>query len=266
LPEHPFDNGHLGIRDELLAPFPRTLEIVKTELAEVREEYATPGRTEKFTQLRKSIAEHMAKSWREIPHSFTRLEVDATRFLETRGTLSQQFDIKVPIEALLIKAVIPVLQEYPHFNSTLVGDELTLHDRYDISVAADTKDGLIVPVVHKADQLPLSKLSEALTDLIARTVERRAAPDELTGATFTVNNIGALGHVMGTSIIPYGTAAILSAGRAIEKPVVRNGKIAIAPMMEVTLSFDHRIIDGGSVQRFMKRVAENLEQPVRFLA
>lgn len=224
------------------------------------------GTTKKLTSLRKSIADHMSKSWREIPHCFARMDVDAERILETRRSLSEQFECRVPIEALVIKAVIPVLREFPEFNATLNGDELTLHDHFDIGVAADTKDGLIVPVIHGADTMRIGDLSTTLNELMGRAVERRATPDELSGATFTVNNIGALGSVMGTSIIPYGTTAILSVGRALEKAVVRHGAIRVASMMEVTLSFDHRVVDGGTTQKFMRRVGENLEQPVRFLA
>ena len=104
-----------------------------------------------------------------------------------------------------------------------------------------------------------------MLDLLPRAVQRKATPDELTGATFTVNNIGALGNISGTSIIPHGTTAILSVSRAVEKPVAIDGAVEIRPIMEVTLSFDHRAIDGGLAQRFMNRVQENLEEPVRAL-
>jgi pyruvate/2-oxoglutarate dehydrogenase complex dihydrolipoamide acyltransferase (E2) component len=100
---------------------------------------------------------------------------------------------------------------------------------------------------------------------LPRAVARKATPEELSGATFTVNNIGALGSLMGTSIIPYGTTAILSVGRAVEKAVVRDGSVAIAPVLEVSLAFDHRAIDGGLAQRFMARIRENLEEPVKAL-
>lgn len=223
------------------------------------------ARVEKLSSLRQSIADHMAKSWREIPHCFGRHEVDATRLLEARKALSDRFGFKVPIEALLIRAVIPVLKQYPHFNSTLSDDELTLHGHYHIGVAADTEDGLVVPVVRDADRLSLEQLSSTLNDLVGRAVKRKATPQELSGATFTVNNIGALGQVMGTSIIPHGTAGIVSVGRAIEKPLVRDGRIAIAPLVEITLSFDHRIVDGGAAQRFLTQIGNNLAQPVRFL-
>jgi pyruvate dehydrogenase E2 component (dihydrolipoamide acetyltransferase) len=101
--------------------------------------------------------------------------------------------------------------------------------------------------------------------LLPRAVKRKASTDELMGATFTVNNIGALGHLIGTSIIPEGTTAILSVGRAVDKPVAIDGKVEIRPVLEVSLSFDHRAIDGGLAQRFMARIRENLEEPVKAL-
>ena len=113
--------------------------------------------------------------------------------------------------------------------------------------------------------MSLREMVAAMLDLLPRAVDRKATPDELSGATFTVNNIGALGHLMGTSIIPHGTTAILSVGRAVEKPVAINGAVEIHPILEVTLSFDHRAIDGGLAQRFMNRIRENLEEPVKAL-
>jgi pyruvate dehydrogenase E2 component (dihydrolipoamide acetyltransferase) len=227
---------------------------------------ARADRREKLSMLRKSIAEHMTRSWQEIPHVFTRMEVDASRLLEARTVLTERLERKVPLEALLIKATIPALQEFPEFNAGIEGDEIILYGRYDVGVAVDTFDGLIVPVIRSADTLTFAELVDGLLSLYERTMNRRAAPDELTGNTFTVNNIGAGGHLMGTSIIPHRTTAILSVGRAEKKPVVRNDQIEIRPVMEVSLCFDHRAIDGGGSQRFMARIRENLEQPIRFLA
>lgn len=228
---------------------------------------STPGpaqaeRRQRMSMLRATIADRMTRSWQEIPHVFTRIEVDASLFLSTRKALADKLERKVPIEALLIKAVVPALKEFPQFNASVEGDEIVLHGRYDLGVAVDTDDGLIVPVVRGADLLSVEELVDRLTDLVARTMSRKASPEELSGGTFTVNNIGAGGHLMGTSIIPYGTTAILSVGRAEKRPVVSDDEIVIRPLMEVSLCFDHRVVDGGDAQRFMQRIRENLEQPV----
>ena len=225
-----------------------------------------PGERIRLSKLRTTIADRMAQSWREIPHIFTRIEVDASGLLAARRSLSDVYDRKVPVEALLIRAVLPALKAHPEFNATLEGDELVLHRHNNVSLAVDTPEGLVLPTVHSADGFSMEQLVDHVSDLLPRAVERKASTQELTGGTFTVNNIGALGDIRGTSIIPYGTTAILSVCRATEKPVVRDGEVRIRPMMEVTLSFDHRVIDGGLAQKFMNIVRLNLEDAVRLLA
>ncbi len=135
-----------------------------------------------------------------------------------------------------------------------------------MGVAVDTPDGLMVVVIRDAERLDLMALAGRLTTLAEGAKSRALAPEELTGQTFTVSNIGAVGGGLGTPIVPYGTAGILSVGRAVEKPVVRDGTIAIVPMMPLSLSYDHRIIDGGLGRRFMAMVLENLSEPTLFLA
>lgn len=228
-------------------------------------EAAEASEFEKFSMLRRTISERLSRSWREIPHVFSRMEIDATRLLVVRKALVEDLELKVPIEAILVRACLPALKEFPHFNATIVEDGIQLHKHYNIGVAADTETGLLVPVVKSADQLSFRATVDVLLDLLPRALERKATPEELTGATFTVNNIGALGHLMGSSIIPEGTTAILSIGRVVEKPIVRDGEIVARPVLEVTLSFDHRAIDGGLAQRFMARIRENLEEPAKVL-
>jgi pyruvate dehydrogenase E2 component (dihydrolipoamide acetyltransferase) len=220
---------------------------------------------EPFSMIRKTISARLSRSWQEIPHVFTRIEIDATRLLVVRKALIEELDTKIPIEAILVKACLPALKEFPAFNATVVEGGIELHQHYNIGLAADTETGLVVPVLKDADRLSLREMVAAMLDLMPRAVQRKATPEELSGGTFTVNNIGALGNISGTSIIPHGTTAILSVSRAIEKPVAVNGAVEIRPILEVTLSFDHRAIDGGLAQRFMNRIQENLEEPVKAL-
>lgn len=225
----------------------------------------TSSRFEPFSMIRKTISERLSRSWREIPHVFTRIEIDATRLLVVRKALIEELDTRIPIEAILVKACLPALREFPAFNATVVEDGIELHQHYNIGLAADTETGLVVPVLKDADRLSLREMVAAMLDLLPRAVQRKATPEELSGATFTVNNIGALGNISGTSIIPHGTTAILSVSRAVEKPVAVDGVVEIRPILEVTLSFDHRAIDGGLAQRFLNRIQENLEEPVKAL-
>ena len=225
----------------------------------------TSSRFEPFSMIRKTISARLSQSWQEIPHVFTRIEIDATRLLVVRKALIEELDTKIPIEAILVKACLPALKEFPAFNATVVEDGLELHQHYNIGLAADTETGLVVPVLKHADRLSLREMVASMLDLLPRAVQRKATPEELSGGTFTVNNIGALGNISGTSIIPHGTTAILSVSRAVEKPVAVNGAVEIRPILEVTLSFDHRAIDGGLAQRFLNRIQENLEEPVKAL-
>ena len=226
---------------------------------------ATSSQFEPFSMIRKTIAARLSQSWQEIPHVFTRIEIDATRLLVVRKALIEELDTKIPIEAILVKACLPALKEFPAFNASVVEGGLELHQHYNIGLAADTETGLVVPVLKDADRLSLREMVATMLDLLPRAVQRKATPEELSGGTFTVNNIGALGNISGTSIIPYGTTAILSVSRAVEKPVAVDGAVEIRPILEVTLSFDHRAIDGGLAQRFLNRIQENLEEPVKAL-
>jgi pyruvate dehydrogenase E2 component (dihydrolipoamide acetyltransferase) len=219
-----------------------------------------------LTKLRRTIAANMTRSWSEIPHVTTFDEVDASRLLAMRDKLGRRHDTKIPLEALIVKAVSPVLREFPEFNSSLEDDALVLHGRQDIGIAVDTPDGLLVGVIRNADRRSVLALAQEVRRLGTAAKERKLAPDELTGQTFTVSNIGAVGGGFGTPIVPAGTVAILSVGRAIDKPVAHGGRVEIAPLLPLSLSYDHRVIDGGLGRRFMAMLLENLEEPGLFLA
>ncbi len=220
----------------------------------------------RLSKLRRTIAANMVRSWSEIPHVTTFDEVDATRLLAARRALEERHGVKIPLDALVVMAVIPALRSFPEFNATLDGDELVLHGRVDVGVAVDTPEGLMVAVVRGADRLGLLDLSAEILRLADGAKERRLAPEELTGQTFTVSNIGALGGGFGTPIVPPGTTGILSVGRAVDQPVVRDGRVDVAPVMPLSLSYDHRVIDGGVGRRFIAMVLENLAEPALFLA
>ena len=193
-------------------------------------------------------------------------DVDATRLLAARRALAGRHERQIPMEALVVKALAPVLRRFREFNATLDGDELILHGSLNVGIAVDTADGLLVPTIPNVAEAGLLSLAEAVSDLGTRGKARTLAAHELSGATFTVSNFGALGGGRGTPIIPTGTTAILAVGRAEDTPVVRNGRVSIAPVMPLSLAFDHRVIDGGLGQRFVAMLVENLEEPALFLA
>jgi pyruvate dehydrogenase E2 component (dihydrolipoamide acetyltransferase) len=219
-----------------------------------------------MSRLRRTIAANMAKSWAEIPHVTTFDEVDASRLAGVREALGSRHEVKIPMEALVIKAVIPALAGFPEFNATLDGDDLILHHRHDIGIAVDTPDGLLVAVVRDAGSRPILDLATEVRRLGEGARARSLAPDELSGQTFTVSNIGAVAGGQGTPIVPYGTTAILSVGRVQDRVIAREGEPMVAPVMPLSLSYDHRVIDGAVGRRFMALVMENLEEPALFLA
>ncbi len=223
-----------------------------------------PGR-QPLSRLRRTIAANMAKSWAEIPHVTTFEDVDATRLLEVRDALGARHGTKIPIEALLIKAVVPALVEFPEFNSSIDGDDLVVHATHDIGIAVDTPEGLMVAVVRDAGSKGVLELAAEVRRLGEGAKGRTLGIDELTGQTFTVSNIGAVGGGHGTPIVPFGTTAILSVGMARPKPIVFDDDIVIAPVLPLSLSYDHRVIDGAQGRRFMALIIENLEEPALFL-
>jgi pyruvate dehydrogenase E2 component (dihydrolipoamide acetyltransferase) len=183
-----------------------------------------------------------------------------------REALGSRHDVKIPVEALVIKAVIPALDAFPEFNASLDGDELVVHQSHDIGIAVDTPDGLLVAVIRDAGALGVLDISQEVRRLGEGARTRSLTPDELSGQTFTVSNIGAVGGGQGTPIVPYGTTAILSVGRVQDKVIARDGEPVVAPVMPLSLSYDHRVIDGAQGRRFMALVIENLEEPALFLA
>lgn len=242
------------------------IELVSVDEPETVEESRVPGTHRKLSRIRRTIAANMSKSWAEIPHVTTFDSVDATRLLASKKALSGRHGTPVSLDALVVKAVLPALQSHPELAARLDGVEMVLPETIDIGVAVDTDEGLMVVVVRDPAQMSLIELSDAIRTLAERAKNRSAGPSDLTGQDFTVSNIGAVGGGFGTPIVPPGTTAILSVGRAKEQAVVRNGGIEVAPLLPLSLSYDHRLIDGGKGCRFMAMVIENLEEPTLFMA
>lgn len=224
-------------------------------------------RTVRLTATRRAIAEHMSRSWREIPHVTSFASFDAERLLEVRRALEVRHGRPVALDALMVRAVLPALRAFPEFNASLADDgELVLHGDHHIGVAIDTEGGLLVGVLRDAGRQSIMDLAGMVEGLVQASQSRSLSRQEMTGATFTLSNIGAVGGGMGTPIIPLGTTAILSIGRAIATPVVREGAIVSAMIAPLSLSYDHRVVDGAMGRRFLAMVVENLEEPALFLA
>jgi pyruvate dehydrogenase E2 component (dihydrolipoamide acetyltransferase) len=269
-------NGRVTLEDvvayaERLQQQPTAEPTTKASPASVPE--STSSETEErqpLTGLRRRIAERMERSWRSIPHATTFDELDGTALIALRQVLkpvAEQRGVRLTYMPLLVKLLIPVLKEYPIFNASLDEEkrEIVYKRSYHIGIAADSPEGLLVPVLRHADQLTLIQLAQKLEHLIAGAQKRTLALDEVAGSTFTLNNVGSFGGSSGTPIINYPEAAILAVGRLQVKAIVRNGTIVACPMMPLALSFDHRLIDGALAGKFLGRFKELVEQPQQIM-
>jgi pyruvate dehydrogenase E2 component (dihydrolipoyllysine-residue acetyltransferase) len=224
------------------------------------------GERRRMSALRRTIAANMSRSWAEIPHVTSFDEADASRLLAVRTALQNRHGVSIPIDALVIAAVVPALREVPVFNARLDGDDLVYHDRHDIGVAVNTPDGLLVAVVKDAGAKSILELAADVRRLSEQARDRSLSPSDVSGQTFTLSNTGAAGGGFGTPIIPPGTIGVLATGRAKDKPVVRNQSIDIATMMPLSFSYDHRVADGAVGRRFLAMLVENITEPALFLA
>ena len=256
----------------ILPPAP-TQEEQPAPVAEQKVERAVPARQDErqpLTGLRKRIAEHMERSWRTVPHATAFDEIDGSALVALREALkpvAEQRGVRLTYMPLLIKLLIPVLKEFPIFNASLDEEkrEIIYKRSYHIGVAADSPEGLLVPVLRDADRLTLLEIAGKLEKLIEGARKRTLSLPELSGSTFTLNNVGSFGGGSGTPIINYPEVAILAVGRLQEKAIVQQGAIIAQTMMPLALSFDHRLIDGAMSVRFLARFKELVETPQQLM-
>jgi pyruvate dehydrogenase E2 component (dihydrolipoamide acetyltransferase) len=220
--------------------------------------------------LRRTIARNMSESWRTIPHIIDWRQADASRLVAARDDLRQACpDVAAQITyvPLLVKIVATALKANPLMNASLTpeADGYVLHSRINIGIATSTPDGLLVPVVRDADQKSVPELATEIAELVALARDRRATPAQLTGGTYTVNNVGALGGTMGTPIIRSPEVGILGFGRITETVVARDGVPVVVPAITLSSVGDHRLHDGEELSAFTADVVTLIENPVRLL-
>lgn len=213
--------------------------------------------------VRKTIARRMLESKRNAPHAWTMVEADVTQLAAYRTAQKPDFKRKEGIDLtfmpFFIKAVVEGLKQYPMLNASWVDDEILVKRRIHISLAVATDEALVVPVIHDADRLSIAGLAHAVNDLAAKARSGRLTIADVEGGTFTVNNTGAFGSVLSQPIINSGQAAILSFESIVKRPVVVNDAIAIRSMINLSLSLDHRLLDGWVAGQFLKAVRQRLE-------
>ena len=223
-----------------------------------------------LTGLRKRIAEHMEHAWRTIPHATAFDEVDGSSLIALRQALqsvAEQRGVHLTYMPLLVKLLLPLLKEFPIFNASMDEErrEIIYKRSYHIGVAIAAREGLLVPVRRDADRLTLVSIAGELERLFEGARKRTLLPRELSGSTFTLNNVGSFGGGSGTPIINHPEVAILAVGRLQEKAVVHQGQIIARPMMPLALSFDHRLIDGAMASAFLARFKALVENPQQLM-
>lgn len=216
--------------------------------------------------IRKAIAKAMVKSAYTAPHVTIFDEVDVTALVAMRKEakpLAEERGVKLTYLPMIVKAVVAGLKKFPELNASIDDEkqEVIYKKYYNIGIAASTDEGLLVPVVKAADSKSIFQIAGEISDLAKKARDRKASADELKGSTFSITNIGSAGGMFFTPIINYPEVAILGVGRISEKPVVKNGEIVVGQMLHLSLSFDHRLVDGEPAQRFVNYVKQLLENP-----
>jgi 2-oxoisovalerate dehydrogenase E2 component (dihydrolipoyl transacylase) len=228
---------------------------------------APPARKDELVRIsavRRQIAEHMVRSVSTSPHAWSLREVDASRLVEYREAEKEAFrdrhGFALSYVPFFVQIVCEALMRNPYLNSTWTEDGIVLHHYVHMGIAVALPDALIVPVVRDADLKGFVDLARSINDLANRARTKALRPEDVRGGTFTLNNTGALGSVAGQSIINQPQAAILSTESIRKRPVVVNDEIVVRPIMNITMSFDHRIVDGLAASRFLDDVQEGIER------
>jgi pyruvate dehydrogenase E2 component (dihydrolipoamide acetyltransferase) len=232
---------------------------------------STPGGVvvQPLSQMRKTIARRLTESKQTVPHFYLTIDVDAQPIVDARAVLNEalaESGGKVSVNDLLIKAVAIALRRVPECNASFMGTEIHFHQVVDISVAVAVADGLVTPVVRDADKLGVVAISEQVKDLAARAKAKKLKPEEMQNGTFSISNLGMFGIENFAAVINPPEGAILAVGAVRDEPVVKNGAVVPGKRMRMTLSCDHRVVDGAVGAKFLAALKKLLEAPIGMIA
>ncbi|MBQ0139715.1 MAG: 2-oxo acid dehydrogenase subunit E2 [Kurthia sp.] len=246
-------------------------EVATTETATPKQAVASlegefPETREKMTAMRRAIAKAMVHSKQTAPHVTLMDEVDVTNLVTHRKKfkdIAAEQGIKLTYLPYVVKALVSTLRKFPEFNRSLddATNEIIQKHYYNIGIAADTERGLLVPVIKHADRKSVFAVSDEINTLAEKARDGKLAPNEMQGASCSISNIGSAGGQWFTPVINHPEVAILGIGRIAEKPVIKNGEIVGAPVLALSLSFDHRMIDGATAQNAMNHLKRLLSEP-----
>jgi pyruvate dehydrogenase E2 component (dihydrolipoamide acetyltransferase) len=223
-------------------------------------------REEPVSQMRKTIAKRLAESKFSAPHFYLTMEIDMENAIKARKAINDAVATKVSFNDLVIKAVASALRKHPKINSSWLGDKIRYNDHINIGVAVAVEEGLLVPVVRAADLKPISLIAEEVKSFAQKAKDKKLQPSDWEGNTFTISNLGMFGIEEFTAIINPPDACILAVGGIKEIPVIKNGQVVPGSRMKVTLSCDHRVVDGASGAAFLQSLKQNLENPILMIA
>ncbi len=219
-----------------------------------------------ISQMRKTIARRLSESKFTSPHFYLTMEINMDRAVEMRPKINEMAaPVKISFNDLVIKAVAASLKRHPIVNSSWLGDRIRTNHHIHIGVAVAVDEGLLVPVIRNADIKTLSEINQEVKVYAEKARNRKLQPEEMSGNTFTISNLGMFDIDEFTAIINPPDSCILAVGSIVEKPIVRNGQIVPANIMKVTLSCDHRVVDGVSGAQFLQTLKSILEEPIRLL-
>ncbi len=218
------------------------------------------------SSMRRVIASRLSESLFTAPHFYLTVEINMDKTIEMRQRVNEvAAPLKVSFNDMVVKAVAASLKKHPAINSSWLGDRIRMNHDVNIGVAVAIPEGLVVPVLRHADQKALGQINAEVRELAGRAKDMKLKPDEMSGSTFTISNLGMFDVEEFTAIINPPNSCILAVGGIIQKPIVKNGELAVGNMMKVTLSCDHRVVDGAAGAQFLQTLKNMLENPIKLL-
>jgi pyruvate dehydrogenase E2 component (dihydrolipoamide acetyltransferase) len=218
------------------------------------------------TQMRKTIAKRLGESKFSAPHFYLTVEVNMDNAMEARSQVNNTIEGKISFNDIVIKACAQALRQHPEINSSWLGDKIRINKNVNIGVAVAVEEGLLVPVIHDADYKTMQEINAEVREMAGRAKQKKLGLDEMQGNTFTISNLGMFDIDEFTAIINPPDACILAVGSIVTKPVVKNNNIVVGNVMKLTLSCDHRVVDGVKGAKFLQTLKAMLENPLRMLA
>jgi len=225
---------------------------------------------EALSQIRKAIAKNMLNSKQSTAHMTLFEEVEISDLMKIRDKFKHKYaekDIKLTYLSFIVKATVHALKKHRQLNSQMdmENDRMIFKNYYNIAIAIDTPEGLVVPVIRNADQLSIMQIAHEIMLLSDKARDRKLTMDDMKDGTFTLTNYGSIGGIFATPVINYPQAGILGIGRIVKKPVIKNDQVVTGNVLPLSLSVDHRIVDGGEASRFVNSIMEYLSDPMLLL-